>query len=61
MRNANETYEAQITRQIRKARKNKDDLAVIYYTQALNYSACISFERFKGSLVYKSWEQKYKK
>lgn len=44
-----------VTSKLRKARKDKNAEAAIYYGQALNKVAAASFENFKGSWAYEQW------
>jgi uncharacterized OB-fold protein len=55
---ANEPYEDSIARAIRAAKKAGNYEAIVYYDDCLrNHSACVSFERFKGSAAYESWKK----
>lgn len=51
-------YFDQIQSEIRKAKKQKNAEAVVYYKRALYFSAVVSFERFKGSWAYSEWVKK---
>lgn len=51
-------YIESIRRKIHQARKEKNSLKYIYYVQALDLSACVDFETFKGSWAFGSWEKK---
>ena len=48
-------YPDQIRAQIRKARKEKNAQAVVYYSNALNFSACVSFASYSGSWAFDTW------
>jgi len=48
-------YETEIKNLLIKAKKEKNAEKVVFYSQALNKSASVSFDRFKGSSVYDSW------
>lgn len=50
------SYEEQLTRAIRKARKENDAEATLYYEQKLGTSsACGAWETFKGSWAGEQW------
>lgn len=54
-------YFDQIRAEIRKSRKAGQIQRELYYLQALELSACASFETFKGSAAYHGWQRKNKK
>lgn len=49
------SYTDQIKLKISQARKERIAAKVIYYSEALYMSACVSYERFKGSFAWESW------
>jgi len=54
-----ESYEDSIRREIRMAHKKKDAERALYYSECLAiHSACVSFERFKGSAAYEAWKSR---
>ena len=56
----NLTYNEQLQLQIRKATKQKNFLAVLYYSERLGTtSACASWETFKGSAAGQEWIKKH--
>lgn len=50
-----ETYKEQIDRAIRKAKKEGNAAAFLYYSERRLGTACSSFERFKGSWAGRLW------
>lgn len=55
------SYQDQIKRKIRKARNDKNAPAMVYYRQALDWSACAGFETFSTSWAGQQWLEKNKK
>lgn len=55
------SYEDQIKRKIRKARSERNAPAMLYYTEALKCSACVSYETFSTSWAGQQWLEKTKR
>lgn len=53
----NQTYQEQLEAAYNRARKAKNAEAMKYYTEKMETTttACVSFERFKGSWAYTQW------
>ncbi len=49
------SYHDQILREMRKAAKRKDEAAMRYYSEAVAWVACVSFERFRNSWAGQNW------
>jgi hypothetical protein len=52
-------YHESIRALIRLAHKAKDAPQAVYYSQALNLSACASWETFKGAWCFDSWQKQH--
>jgi len=59
-REEKEPYADQIQRQIRKAAKERNAEAVVFYSDAADKSASSSFESWKGSAAYTGWKERNK-
>jgi hypothetical protein len=52
----NQTYQEQLEAAYNRARKAKNAEAMKYYAEKMGITtACVSFERFKGSWAYAQW------
>ena len=49
------SYRDQIYFEIKKSRRQKDPARMLFYVQALDYKASVSWERFCNSWAYDLW------